>query len=76
MMATLKLPQIPDRTPVRHVIQVPPELDRDLHAYAAAYAESYGSAPPVSELIPAMLAHFLAGDRYFAQSQRSRSRPS
>ena len=66
-MATLKLSQIPDRTPVRHVIQIAPELDCDLHAYANAYAETYGSTVAVSELIPAILASFINADRGFAR---------
>lgn len=69
----LKLPPIVDRAPVRHVIQVPPELDEALRSYASAYAASYGSAKPVADLIPAMLASFIEGDRAFARWKRSQA---
>lgn len=69
----LKLPRIPDRALVRHVIQIPPELDEALHAYAAVYADAYGAARPVGDLIPAMLAAFIASDRGFARSRPRRS---
>ena len=68
----LRLPRIVDRVPVRHVIHVPPELDEALNAYAAAYAERYGSEKPVAELIPAMVASFVEGDRSFAKWRRDR----
>ncbi len=38
--------------------------------YAALYGEIYGEAEPVPELIPAMLASFLDGDRAFARRRR------
>ena len=69
----LKLAQIPDRMPVRRVIQISPELDQALTAYAEAYAEVYGVAKPVAELIPAMLANFIEGDRAFARLWRGRA---
>jgi hypothetical protein len=72
MMAELRLPKLPDRTPVKLSITVSPELHRALGDYAAAYEQAYGQAEPVTELIPAMLASFLESDRGFAR-QRKRS---
>ena len=72
----LKLPQIVDRVPVRHVIQLSPELDEALRMYASAYAETYGAAKPVADLIPAMLASFIEGDRPFSKWKRTQSQPS
>ena len=34
----------------------------------ALYEETYGQAEPVQELIPAMLASFVEGDRNFARA--------
>ena len=71
-MADLKLPRLPDRTPVKLAITVTPELHRALADYAAVYAEAYGREESVTELIPAMLAAFLDGDRAFQKSRGGR----
>jgi len=67
----LKLARIPDRTPVKLAILVPPELHETLADYARAYEEAYGASVPVTELIPAMLASFLESDREFCRSRQS-----
>lgn len=64
-MADLKLARLPDRTPVKMTILISPDLNQALGAYAEMYAETYGAAEPVQELIPAMLASFLESDRAF-----------
>jgi hypothetical protein len=61
----LKLPQLPDRNPVKLSIAVMPDLHQALADYAALYAQAYGREEPVTELIPAMLAAFLESDRSF-----------
>lgn len=71
-MNALRLPKLPDRTPVKIPINILPDLHQRLQDYAAAYAEHYGSEEPVVELIPAMLAAFLDSDREFARG-RTRS---
>lgn len=68
-MADLKLPQLPDRNPVKLSIAVMPDLQQALTEYAALYAKTYGRDEPVSELIPAMLAAFLESDRAFAKAR-------
>jgi hypothetical protein len=70
MMADLKLAKLPDRTPVKLTIHLAPDLRQALGDYAEMYAERYGAAEPVQELIPAMLASFLESDRGFAASRR------
>lgn len=67
----LKLARIPDRTPVKLAILVPPDLHETLTDYARAYEEAYGASVPVAELIPAMLASFLESDREFCRSRQS-----
>lgn len=69
-MPDLRLPKLPDRTPVKLTISLPPDLNRALVDYARLYAEVYGQTEPVAELIPAMLAGFLDGDRLFSRSRR------
>jgi len=71
-MPELKLPQLPDRTPVKVSITVMPDLHQALADYAALYAKTYGRDEPVAELIPAMLSAFLESDRNFV---RSRTKP-
>lgn len=64
-MGDLKLPKLPDRTPVKLTISIMPDLNQRLLEYSAVYAETYGKDEPVAELIPAMLAAFLESDRAF-----------
>lgn len=70
-MSELKLAKLPDRTPVKLTIAVLPDLHARLEAYGRAYADIYGSAEPIAELIPAMLAAFLESDRAFAKTLRT-----
>ena len=68
----LKLGRIPDRTPVKLTILIPPELNEALKDYAAAYQEAYGPSEPVAELVPAMLASFIETDRAFMRARQPR----
>ena len=74
-MTALRLARLPDRSPVKMTISLPPELSQALAAYAALYEETYGQPEPVQELIPAMLASFLEGDRLFARRRRGGAEP-
>ena len=58
-MAGIKLERLPERTPVKVTVTLPPDLHRALSEYAAAYEAAYGQAEPVAELVPAILAAFL-----------------
>lgn len=68
-MADLKLPALPDRTPVKMSIHVMPDLADALSDYAKMYAAAYGREEPVSALVPAMLEAFLSSDRAFSRSR-------
>lgn len=68
-MADLRLAKLPDRTPLKLSIAVAPDLHRALTDYATIYNETYGQAEPVAELIPHMIAAFLAADRGFARAR-------
>lgn len=70
-MADLRLAKLPDRTPVKLTISVPPELNQALAEYANLYRESYGEAEAVQEPIPAMLATFLEADKAFVRRRRT-----
>jgi hypothetical protein len=67
-MADLKLPKLPERTPVKLTVTVSPELKKALDTYADAYEAAYGERESVADLIPFMLAGFLESDRAFARA--------
>lgn len=73
-MADLKLPRLPDRTPVKLTINVAPELKRALDDYRLIYNEQYQADEALSELVPHMLAAFLAGDRGFNKAREALSK--
>ena len=72
-MGGIRLGRLPDRTPVKIVVHVSPELGRALSDYATAYAVAYGQEEAIADLVPAMLAAFLDSDREFARGRRSRT---
>lgn len=69
-MTAIKLGKLPDRTPVKLVTTVDPELYARLTAYAADYAAAYQDEKSIGELVPAMLAAFLDGDREFVRRHK------
>lgn len=70
-MADLKLSKLPNRTPVKLAITVTPDLHCALNDYVAIYNESYGQSELLAELVPHMLASFLASDRGFAKARET-----
>lgn len=73
-MADLKLSKLPDRTPVKPAITVPPDLAKALDDYRAIYNQRYGADESLSELVPHMLVAFLAGDREFARARDTQNK--
>jgi len=69
-MAGLKLAKLPDRTPVKMIISIPPDLNKALIAYAEAYRNIYQVREKVTDLIPAMLEGFLTADKEFVKARR------
>lgn len=69
-MTKIRLPKLPERTPIKLTISVLPELSQKLVEYAAFYQRTYGADEPVSELVPAMLESFLTSDKAFALFKR------
>jgi hypothetical protein len=70
-MADLKLGKLPDRTPVKLTISVMPDLHNALSDYAAIYNKAYAQSEPLTELLPHMLAAFLASDKGFAKARET-----
>jgi len=68
-MAGIKLAKLPDRTPVKLTFSASPDLKQALDEYAALYSATYGEGEPITELIPQMLALFLASDKTFRRSR-------
>jgi len=71
-MTELKLAQLPDRTPIKLAIAIPPDLNDALGDYAEAYKETYGRSETIPDLIPFMLQTFLESDRAFAKRRARR----
>lgn len=71
-MSGLKLPKLPDRTPVKLGISLRPDLHKRLQTYAEFYKEAYGEAESLVELIPYMLEEFLNSDKAFSVMLRNR----
>lgn len=67
----IKLARLPDRTPVKLILNLTPELYNRLAAYSSYYEENYGQKEPIADLVPAMLSAFLESDRGFARARRS-----
>ena len=68
---TLRLGQLPDRTPVRMSLSVEPELASALSDYAEIYHQTYGAEEKPEALIPAMLENFLGSDAGFKRARRA-----
>ncbi len=67
---SLRLSQLPDRTPVRMTISLDPNLAAALIDYAEIYTHTYGKAEKPEALIPAMLETFLSTDSGFKRARK------
>lgn len=67
----MRLPKLPDRTPVKLTTTLSPALATRLRAYADFYAETYGAREEVADLVPFMLEAFLDGDADFRRAKRT-----
>lgn len=71
----LRLPKLPDRTPVKISVTVSPELNAALRDYCEVYRHVYqGQKESVADLIPYMLDAFIQSDRGFAKARRDMNR--
>ena len=69
-MTELKLPRLPDRTPVKLVITIGADLNQALKDYAARYEAAYGVAEQVVDLVPYIVEAFLQADKGFTRTTR------
>ena len=70
-MSGLKICKLPDTTPVKLTIVLPPDLSVDLQDYARVYERTYGEAAKVADLVPSMLASFMASDSNFKKARKA-----
>ena len=66
----LRIGKLPDLTPVKMTISLDREVHQMLDDYARIYGESYGEAVKPAELIPSMIAGFLASDNGFKRARK------
>ena len=69
-MTALKLGRLPDRTPRKLAITLPPKLMAELEAYADVYRRAYGEEVTPAELVPFMLQRFMETDRDFQKARK------
>ena len=67
----LRIGKLPDLTPVKLSITLDPDVHQMLEDYARIYGESYGEAVKPAELIPSMIAGFLATDNGFKRARKA-----
>lgn len=67
---TLRIGKLPDLTPVKLTVSLEPEVYRMLEDYARIYGENYGEVVKPAELVPPMVAGFIATDNGFKRSRK------
>lgn len=73
-MSKLKLATIEDDKPVKLTIELPAAVHRNLVAYAEAIGRESGqAAPDPAKIVAPMIERFMATDRAFARSRKSRA---
>ena len=68
---TLRIGKLPDLTPVKLTVSLDREVHQMLEDYARIYSESYGEAVKPADLIPSMIAGFLASDNGFKRARKA-----
>ena len=67
---SLRLAELPDRTPSKLTIQLTPDQLAALRDYAAIYEATYGKRAAIEQLAPEMLETFLNGDAGFKRARK------
>lgn len=73
--AALRIAKLPDLTPVKLTVSLDPELHQMLEDYARIYGDSYGETVKTAELVPSMIAGFLATDNGFKRARKALKSP-
>ena len=67
----LRIAKLPDLTPVKMTVSLEPELYQMLEDYAQIYRDNYGEAVKTADLVPYMIAGFLASDNGFKRARKA-----
>ena len=67
----LRIGKLPDLTPVKMTISLDREVHEMLEDYAHIYGENYGEAVKPADLVPSMIAGFLATDNGFKRARKA-----
>lgn len=67
---TLRIAKLPDLTPVKMTVSLDREVHEMLEDYAHIYGENYGEAVKPVDLVPSMIAGFLATDNGFKRARK------
>jgi len=62
---------LPNLTPVKMTVSLEPEMNKMLQDYAQIYSSSYGETVKPAELVPSMIAGFLATDNGFKRARKA-----
>jgi len=68
---SLRIGKLPDLTPIKLTVSLEPEVYKMLEDYARIYGDSYGETVKPAELVPSMIAGFLATDNGFKRARRA-----
>ena len=68
---TLRIAKLPNLTPVKLTLSLEPEVHQMLEDYARIYRDNYGQTIKIAELVPSMIASFLASDNGFKRARRA-----
>ncbi len=66
----LKIGALPDRTPVKVAMSLPPDVHAALQDYAVIHAKEFGSETAVSDLAALMVERFLDSDAAFKRERK------
>jgi len=67
----LRIAKLPNLTPVKMTVSLEPEMNKMLQDYAQIYSSSYGETVKPAELVPSMIAGFLATDNGFKRARKA-----
>jgi len=67
----LRIAKLPNLTPIKMTVSLEPELHKTLEDYAQIYSDSYGETVKPAELVPSMIAGFLATDNGFKRARKA-----
>ena len=67
----LRIGKLPDLTPIKLTVSLEPKVHKMLEDYARIYGDSYGENVKPAELVPSMIAGFLATDNGFKRARKA-----